>query len=72
MYLASMGNPSKHDIWLSDSGASCHMTPHREWFCEYEKYNVGDLYLRDDSPTNIIGRGRVKIKLNDGRIKTLA
>ena len=68
MYLASMGNHSERDIWLIDSGVSCHMTPQREWFCEYEKYNGGDMYLGDDSPTNIIGRGRVKLKLKDGRI----
>ena len=47
------------------------MTPHREWFYEYEKYNGGDVYLGDDSPSSIIGRGRVKLKLKDGRIITL-
>ena len=71
MYLASMGNPSEHDTWLIDSGASCHMTPHREWLCEYEKYNAGDMYLGDDSQASIIGCGRVKLKLKDGRIRTL-
>ena len=71
MYLASKGNPSERDIWLIDSGGSCQMTPHREWFCEYEKYNGGDVYLGDDSPANIIGRGRAKLKLKDGRIRTL-
>ena len=71
MYLSSMGNHSERDIWLIDSGASCHMIPYREWFCEYEKYNGGDVYSRDDSPTSIIGRGRVKLKLKDGRIRTL-
>ena len=29
------------------------------------------MYLGDDSPTSIIGCGRVKIKLKDGRIRTL-
>ena len=70
MYHSSMGNHSKHDIWLIDSAASCHMSPHREWFYEYEKYN-GDVYLGDDSPANIIRRGRVKLKLKDGRVRTL-
>ena len=46
------------------------MTPHREWFCEYERYN-GDIFLGDDSTTKIIGHGRVKLLLKDGRIKTL-
>jgi len=46
------------------------MTPHREWFSEYEKYN-GNVFLGDDSPKKIMGRGRVKLLLNDGRIRTL-
>ena len=46
------------------------MTPHREWFYEYEKYN-GNVFLGDDLPKKITGRGRVKLFLNDGRIKTL-
>ena len=54
VYLASTGNPSEHDTWLIDSGASCHMTPHREWLCEYEKYNGEDMYLGDDSLASII------------------
>ena len=29
------------------------------------------MYLGDDSPMNIIGRGRIKLKLKDGRIRTL-
>ena len=45
-------------------------TPHGEWFYEYEKYN-GNVFLGDDSPNKIAGRGRVKLLLNDGRIKTL-
>ena len=47
VYLASMGNPSERDIWLIDLGASCHMTPHREWFYEYEKYSGGYVHLEE-------------------------
>ena len=31
----------------------------------------GKVFLGDDSPNKITGRGRVKLLLNDGRIKTL-
>ena len=54
VYLASTGNPSERDIWLIDPGVSCHMTPHREWFYEYEKYNGGDVFLGVDSLSIII------------------
>jgi hypothetical protein len=47
------------------------MTPHREWFSEYEKYDSGNAFLGDDSTAKILGRGRVKLLLKDGRIRTL-
>ena len=71
MYLASSSTHADHEAWLIDSGASFHMTPHREWFCEYEKYDGGNVFLGNDSTTRIIGKGRVKLRLIDGRIRTL-
>jgi hypothetical protein len=47
------------------------MTPHRECFSEYEKYDGGDVFLGDDSTTKILGHGRVKLLLKYGRIRTL-
>jgi hypothetical protein len=71
VYLAYTSTHEDHDVWLINSGASYHMTPHREWFSEYEKYNGGDVFLGDDSTTKILGRGRVKLLLKDGKIRTL-
>jgi hypothetical protein len=71
VYLASIGTHVYYDVWLIDSGVSCHMTPHREWFCEYEKYDGGDVFLGDDSTTKVMGCGRFKLLLKDGRIRTL-
>jgi hypothetical protein len=47
------------------------MTPRKEWFSEYEKYDGGDVFLGDDSTAKILGRGRVKFLLKYGRIRTL-
>ena len=47
------------------------MNPNKKWFLEYENYNGGDFILGDDSPTKIIGYGKVKLLAKDGRIKTL-
>ncbi|WP_156294609.1 C2HC-type zinc finger protein, partial [Serratia oryzae] len=47
VYLAYTSTQSERDFWLIDFGASFHMTPHREWFFEYEKYN-GNVFLGDD------------------------
>jgi hypothetical protein len=43
-----------HEAWLVDSGESFHMTPHKEWFCEYERYDGGNVFLGDDSTNRII------------------
>jgi hypothetical protein len=47
------------------------MTPHREWLCEYERYDGGNVFLGDESTTKIIGRGKFKLRLIYGRIRTL-
>ena len=70
-YLASTGTHADHDVWLIDSGASYHMTPHTEWFSEYEKYDGGDVFPGDDLTTKIMGCRRVNLLLKYGRIRTL-
>eukprot|EP00253_Pinus_taeda_P006610 PITA_06610 len=71
VYLASSSTHVDHEAWLIDSSASFHLTSHREWFCEYERYDGGDVLLRDDRKVRIIGRGKVKLKLQGGRVRTL-
>eukprot|EP00253_Pinus_taeda_P034385 PITA_34385 len=71
VYLASSSTHVDHEAWLIDSCASFHFTPHREWFCEYEKYDGGDVFLGDDRKARIIGRGKVNLKLRGGRVRTL-
>ena len=71
VYLASSSTHVDHEAWLIDSGASFHFTPHREWFCEYEKYDGGDVFLGDDRKAKIMVRGKLKLDLQGGRIRTL-
>jgi len=52
-----------HEAWLIGSGASFHFTPHREWFYEYEKYHVGDVFLGNDRKARIIRSRNFKLKL---------
>ena len=61
----------EHDVWLIQLGDSFHMTPHKEWFCEYETYNGGDFLQGDNSTTKIIGYGRVNLFLKYGIIRSL-
>eukprot|EP00253_Pinus_taeda_P018548 PITA_18548 len=71
VYLASSSTHVNHEAWLIDSGASFHFIPHREWFYEYEKYDGGDVFLGNDSKARIVGHGKVKLKLQCGRVRTL-
>jgi hypothetical protein len=70
-YLDSSNTHEDHEAWLVESCASFHMTPHMEWFCEYERYDGGNVFLGDDSTTRIIGKGKFNLRLIDGRIRTL-
>jgi hypothetical protein len=47
------------------------MTPHREWFCENERYDGGGVFLGDELTTKITGQGKFKLTLMGGRIRTL-
>eukprot|EP00253_Pinus_taeda_P009475 PITA_09475 len=71
VYLPSSSTHVDHEAWLIDSGASFHFTPHREWFYKYEKYDGGDFFLGDDRKVRIVGHGKVNLKLQGGRVRTL-
>eukprot|EP00253_Pinus_taeda_P031125 PITA_31125 len=71
VYLASSSTHVDHEAWLIDSGASFHFTLHREWFCEYEKYDGGYVFFGDERKSRIVGRRKVKLKLQGGRVRTL-
>eukprot|EP00253_Pinus_taeda_P009547 PITA_09547 len=72
VYLASSSTHADHEAWLIESGASFHFTPHRELLCEYDKYVGGDIFLGDDRKARIVGHGKVKLKLQGGRVRTLS
>lgn len=59
---------SQSDAWLTDSGASRHLTYRREWFTDYRANGNGDtIALGDDGVCDIAGEGTVTIrKLIDG------
>jgi len=60
-----------HEAWFLDLSISFHMNPHREWFCEYEIFDGGDVFLGDDLVAIIIERGKFKLNLMGGRNGTL-
>ena len=60
-----------HRGWLIDLGASFHFTPHSHWFYRYKKYDGGYVFLGDYKKEKIIKHGKLKLKLQGGRIRTL-
>ena len=49
---------------ILDSGSSFHATSQKELFERYVLGNLGKVYLGDDQPCAIVGKGVVKVKLN--------
>ena len=51
--------------WILDSGASFHVTPHRNWFSSYASMQ-GIVRLGDSYELDIIGIGDVKVQMHNG------
>ena len=47
------------DYWVVDLGASCHATPHREFFHDYVPCDFRHVLLGDDELYKIVGMGKV-------------
>ena len=59
-----------HEEWLIDSSPSFHFTPHREWLCEYDKYDSGDAILGDERKAITVICEKFNLKLKGERIRT--
>lgn len=71
-YIALVASKDE-DKWWIDSGASNHMTFHREWFCNYKPIPNGVMIRMGDSNLHQVkDQGSVRIKLPYGEVtKTL-
>ena len=49
------------DSWIIDSGASMHMTSHREWFNTYKKIDPLKVYLGDNNTVEAVGIGNINL-----------
>ncbi|KAL7181048.1 hypothetical protein ACSBR1_039997 [Camellia fascicularis] len=55
---------SDANSWVIDLGASFHTTANKEVLQNYVARKFGKVYLGDDEPCNIVGRGDVQIQTN--------
>ena len=60
------------DEWILDSGCSFHMTPNRSWFSTFKKIDGGKVLLGNNKECSVTGIGDIKLKLEDGSVKTLS
>uniref|UniRef100_A0A803LL22 Retrovirus-related Pol polyprotein from transposon TNT 1-94-like beta-barrel domain-containing protein n=1 Tax=Chenopodium quinoa TaxID=63459 RepID=A0A803LL22_CHEQI len=54
------------ESWILDSGASFHSSPCKEIFQNFKSGKFGKVYLADDEPLEILGKGDVMIKTSSG------
>lgn len=60
--LDKIKNLSLSEVWLTDSGASRHITSRREWFTEFKPTSGEFIRLGDDGECEISGSGKILIK----------
>ncbi|GJX90903.1 retrovirus-related pol polyprotein from transposon TNT 1-94 [Tanacetum coccineum] len=68
--LATSSSRNASEIWLLDFACSHHITPHREWFSNFEEHEEV-VYTADETPLTTHGIGSVRLQNEDGTIVTL-
>ncbi|GJS48326.1 retrovirus-related pol polyprotein from transposon TNT 1-94 [Tanacetum coccineum] len=68
--LATSSSRNAYEIWLLDSACSHHITPHREWFSNFEEHEEV-VYTADETPLTTHGIGSVRLQNKDETIVTL-
>jgi len=56
---------------LLDSGASHHMSPHKNWFTSYDAVNGSSMFIGNNVSCQIVGMGNIRIKMYDNTVKAL-
>ncbi|KAH7439563.1 hypothetical protein KP509_04G067200 [Ceratopteris richardii] len=57
--------------WILDSGASFHVTPHRELFSDYTEGRHGVVHLGDNYACDIAGIDTLQLKFQHGSVFAL-
>nr|GEX97826.1 retrovirus-related Pol polyprotein from transposon TNT 1-94 [Tanacetum cinerariifolium] len=70
MSLATSSSINTSEIWLLDSTCSHRITPHQEWFSNFEEHEEV-VYTLDETPLTTHGINFVQLQNEDGTIVTL-
>ena len=71
LILVTLRYFSCHAYWILDSGASFHVTPHRDWFSTYDSGMHGCVHLGNNYACDILGAGDIKVSFANGSSFTL-
>ncbi|KAI3471414.1 hypothetical protein Pfo_030778, partial [Paulownia fortunei] len=57
--------------WLVDTGATCHICFDKEIFSSYIPINRRKMYMENSATSNIVGLGKLVLKMTSGKKLTL-
>ncbi|KAG8364646.1 hypothetical protein BUALT_Bualt18G0019000 [Buddleja alternifolia] len=63
---ACVSSSCQETDWIIDSGASYHITPHRDMFTSYTSGNFGRVRMANHGVTEVIGMGNINLETNTG------
>ncbi|KAE8719078.1 hypothetical protein F3Y22_tig00109978pilonHSYRG00092 [Hibiscus syriacus] len=69
--FAATPSTSYSSSWPLDLTCSHHMTPTREWFFDFKELKGGIVYTTNNSPLDTLGIGSIRLRNQDGSIRTL-
>ncbi|KAG8501094.1 hypothetical protein CXB51_003171 [Gossypium anomalum] len=72
LLVSKNDNSNLTSEWILDSECSFHMCPNREWFSTHSSIEGGVVRMGNDSSSKVIGIGTIKIRIHDGKVRTLS
>jgi len=69
--VLSVSNTDPQEQWILDTGCTYHMTPRKDFFCDYQDYTGGKVLMGNNDSCDVIGLGSIILKMSDGTQHTL-
>lgn len=70
--VANFSGKSSTSVWILDSGCSYHVCSNRSVFDTYKEKKGSKILLGDKIICDVLGMGTMKIKIQDGGVRSLS